>query len=168
MCFFPKKQKRFRKFLSFFSDLSLEDFCSDFSEKVQKNGDRVFEIEARQLAILSKSKDYPIAKKSHGVDFLLKHRHLWLRSKRQRAILSIRSEIVKNIHHFFSKRGFYSFGCSHPPAQTASEGNFLLVSLLIFFEEDQVFLSQSGQLHMEAGCCRLWKKFYCFWPYFSG
>ena len=122
-----------------------------------------FELEAYKLKILSASKNYPIAKKSHGVDFLLKHRHLWVRSKRQRAILCIRNEITKNIHKFFQKEGFIQVD---PPIlmPTACEGTSSLFPV-DFFEEDQVFLSQSGQLHMEAASAAL-NRVYCFGPTF--
>ena len=159
-CVFSEKQSDPKSF-NLFSEMSLECSVQVFGKiKKWKQG---FEMEARRLNILSKSKDYPIAKKSHGVDFLLKHRHLWLRSKRQRAILSIRSEVVKNIHRFFQKENFIHLDA--PILQpTASEGTSSLFPV-DFFQEDQVFLSQSGQLHMEAGAAAF-GKVYCFGPTF--
>ena len=159
-CVFSEKQSDLES-LKLFSALSLEASVQIFGKA--KKWKQSFEIEACRLNILSKSKDYPIAKKSHGVDFLLKHRHLWLRSKRQRAILSIRSEIIKNIHHFFQKEHFILLDA--PILQpTASEGTSSLFPV-DFFGEEQVFLSQSGQLHMEAGAAAF-GKVYCFGPTF--
>ena len=147
--------------LRLFSHLSLESSVQVWGQ-VKKWKD-TYEIEAHKLKIISSSKEYPIAKKSHGVDFLLNRRHLWLRSKKQRAILSIRSELVKNIHDFFQKEGFIHL--SAPILMpTASEGTSSLFSVK-FFEESQVFLSQSGQLHMEAGAAAF-GKVYCFGPTF--
>ena len=147
--------------LKLFPKLSLETTVKVWG-KVKKWKDNV-EIEAFKLQILSESKDYPIAKKAHGVDFLLNHRHLWIRSKKQRSILSIRSEIIKNIHHFFQKENFIQIDAPIL-MPTASEGTSSLFSV-DFFEEDQVFLSQSGQLHMEAGAAAF-GKVYCFGPTF--
>lgn len=147
--------------LHLFSQISLESSVQ-VKGKVKKWKEG-FEIQARTLKILSPSENYPIAKKAHGVDFLLNHRHLWLRSKRQRAILCIRDELIKNIHGFFHKEGFV-----HVTAPilmpTASEGSSSLFPVQ-FFEGDQVFLSQSGQLHMEAAAAAL-SKVYCFGPTF--
>ena len=147
--------------LKLFSEVSLESSVQVWGQ-VKKWKDS-FEIKTRKLHILSSSENYPIAKKSHGVDFLLKHRHLWLRSKRQRAILHIRNEIIKNIHSFFQKENFIQLDAPIL-MPTASEGTSSLFPVS-FFEEDQVFLSQSGQLHMEAGAAAF-GKVYCFGPAF--
>ena len=144
-----------------FSKLSLESLVQVRGKvKEWKQG---LEIEAYQLDILSSSENYPIAKKSHGVDFLLKHRHLWLRSKRQTAILLLRNELIRNIHKFFEKEDFVQV--SAPILQpTASEGTSSLFSV-DFFDEEKVFLSQSGQFYMEAAAAAL-SKVYCFGPTF--
>lgn len=144
-----------------FSQLSLESSVCVLG--TVKKWKQTFEILVQKLQILSESKDYPIAKKSHGVDFLLRHRHLWLRSKRQRAILCIRSEIIKNIHHFFQKENFVQLDAPIL-MPTASEGTSSLFPV-DFFGEEHIFLSQSGQLHMEAGAAAL-SKIYCFGPTF--
>lgn len=147
--------------LKLFSELSLESLvCLSGTVKKWKQG---FELSARRLEILSKSEDYPIAKKSHGVDFLLNHRHLWMRSKKQRAILYIRNEIIKNIHNFLQKEDFIQI--SAPVLQPiASEGTSSLFPVQ-FFEEGHVFLTQSGQLYLEAASAAL-SKVYCFGPTF--
>ena len=144
-----------------FSEVSLE--CLVQVRAKVKKWRQGFELETLSLKILSPSLNYPIARKSHGVDFLLSHRHLWLRSKRQRAILKIRSEVIKNIHDFLQKEDFIQV--SAPILMpTASEGTSSLFSV-DFFDENQVFLSQSGQLHMESACSTL-SKVYCFGPTF--
>lgn len=159
-CVFSVNQSE-AKSLELLSLLSLESAVQVWG-KVKK-WKQAFEIEARKLRILSPSEDYPIAEKSHGVGFLLNHRHLWLRSKKQRSILFIRNEIVKNIHAFFQKEDFIHL--SAPILMpTASEGTSSLFPVE-FFEESQVFLSQSGQLHMEAGAAAF-GKVYCFGPTF--
>ena len=122
-----------------------------------------FELEGLSLKILSPSHNYPISKKAHGVDFLLSQRHLWLRSKKQRAILKIRHEIIKQLHCFFTQEDFVQI--SAPVLMpTASEGTSSLFPV-DFFDEKQVFLSQSGQLHMEAAAASF-SKVYCFGPTF--
>ena len=144
-----------------FSKISLE--CLVQVRAKVKKWKQGFELETLGLKILSPSVDYPIAKKAHGVDFLLSHRHLWLRSRRQRAILKIRSSVMKSIYDFFQKEDFVQV--SAPILMpTASEGTSSLFSVN-FFDEDQVFLSQSGQLHMESACSAL-SKVYCFGPAF--
>jgi len=159
-CVFSEKVSE-EESLKLFSELSLESTVQVWGQVRQwKNG---FEIKARKLKVLSASKDYPIAKKSHGVDFLLKHRHLWLRSKRQRAIVHIRNEIIRNIHSFFQKESFIQLDAPIL-MPTASEGTSSLFPV-DFFGEDQIFLSQSGQLHMEAGAAAF-GKVYCFGPTF--
>ena len=144
-----------------FPQVSLESLVQ-VKAKVKK-WKQGFELEVEELKILSPSKDYPIAKKSHGVDFLLSHRHLWLRSKRQQALLKIRSELIKNLHDFFHKKDFIQV--SAPILMpTASEGTSSLFPVK-FFDEEDCFLSQSGQLHMEAASTAL-SKVYCFGPTF--
>ncbi|MCY4321714.1 MAG: asparagine--tRNA ligase [Bdellovibrionaceae bacterium] len=149
------------KSFELFSEISLE--CLVEVQAKVKKWKETFELEVSQLKILSSSSNYPIAKKAHGVDFLLDNRHLWLRSKRQRAILKVRSEVMRYIHDFFQRENFVQV--SAPILMpTASEGTSSLFSV-DFFEENQVFLSQSGQLHMEAASSAL-SKVYCFGPTF--
>ena len=153
--------QKITKGFELFNDVSLECLV-DVKGKVKKwkSG---FEIEVQELKIVSPSENYPIAKKSHGIDFLLNERHLWLRSKKQTAVLKIRSELMKKIHDFFHKKDFIQV--SAPilmPA--ASEGTSSLFSV-DFFDEGKVFLSQTGQLHMEAASAAL-SKVYCLGPVF--
>ena len=105
---------------------------------------------------------YPITPKEHGVDFLMEHRHLWLRSPRQAAILRVRAEIIKAARDFFDDRGFT---LTDPPILTpaACEGTTTLFPVDYF--EEEAFLTQSGQLYIEATAMAL-GKVYSFGPTF--
>lgn len=122
----------------------------------------VFEIGAETLEIIGKSENYPISPKDHGTDFLMENRHLWVRSKRQVAALRVRAEIVKAIRDFFDGRGFT---LTDAPIFTPSacEGTTNLFQTEYF--DEKMFLSQSGQLYMEATAAAL-GKVYCFGPTF--
>jgi len=121
-----------------------------------------FEISARELEILSGSVDYPISPKDHGTDFLMNNRHLWMRSKKQHAVLRVRAEIVAAIRDFFDGRGFT---LTDAPIFTpnACEGTSTLFQTQYF--DEKAFLSQSGQLYMEATAAAF-GKVYCFGPTF--
>lgn len=121
-----------------------------------------FEISARELSILSQSLEYPISPKEHGTDFLMNNRHLWMRSKRQHAILRVRAEIIAAIRDFFDGRGFT---LTDAPIFTpnACEGTSTLFETQYF--DEKAFLSQSGQLYMEATAAAF-GKVYCFGPTF--
>jgi len=122
----------------------------------------VFEIGAEHLEIIGKSPDYPISPKDHGTDFLMENRHLWIRSRRQHAILRVRAEIVGAIRDFFDGRGFT---LTDAPIFTPSacEGTTNLFETKYF--DEKMYLSQSGQLYMEATAAAL-GKVYCFGPTF--
>ena len=121
-----------------------------------------YELSAKSFEVLSESNDYPITPKEHGVDFLMNHRHLWLRSKKQHAVIRVRSEVVSAIRSFFDDRGFT---LTDAPIFTpnACEGTSTLFSTEYF--DDKAFLSQSGQLYMEATAAAF-GKVYCFGPTF--
>lgn len=106
--------------------------------------------------------EYPISKKSHGPDFLLSHRHLWLRSKRQWAIMRIRDQIVWSIREFMRDQGFVLVDAPIL-TKTACEGTTDLFAVDYFGET--AYLSQSGQLYTEAAEYALGKT-YCFGPTF--
>ena len=127
-----------------------------------KSGKMVFEIQVQELNLIGVTKEYPISKKDHGVDFLIRHRHLWLRSQKPWAILKIRQEITKSIHLFFNQQDFAQI---EAPILTPSpcEGSSSLFSVP-FFDSD-MYLSQSGQLYMEAAAAAF-GKVYCFNPVF--
>ena len=125
--------------------------------------DGEFEIGVTEIAVLGEpAGEYPITPKDHGIDFLMDHRHLWLRSKRQNAILRIRAEIIAAVRHYFDNRGFTLIDA---PIFTpnACEGTSTL------FETDYhgrpAYLTQSGQLYMEAGAAAFGRA-YCFGPTF--
>jgi asparaginyl-tRNA synthetase len=108
------------------------------------------------------SDPYPITPKEHGTDFLMEHRHLWVRSQRQASILRVRAEIIKAARDFFDERGFT---LTDPPIITpaACEGTSTLFPVDYF--EEQAFLTQSGQLYAEALAMSL-GKVYSFGPTF--
>jgi asparaginyl-tRNA synthetase len=111
---------------------------------------------------VSESDPYPITPKEHGVEFLMEHRHLWVRSQRQASILRVRAEIIKAVRDFFDERGFT---LTDPPilTPTACEGTSTLFPVDYF--EEQAYLTQSGQLYIEATAMAL-GKVYSFGPTF--
>jgi asparaginyl-tRNA synthetase len=108
------------------------------------------------------AQDYPISPKEHGPDFLLDHRHLWLRSSKQHALLRIRSEISQGIRDFFQAREFVLID-SPILTPAACEGTSTLFETDYFGQK--AFLSQSGQLYLEPACMAF-GKVYCFGPTF--
>ena len=112
---------------------------------------------------VSEEHPYPITPKDHGTDFLMDHRHLWLRSKRQHAAIRVRHEIVKGIRDFFDSNGFTLVDTPiFTPA--ACEGTTTLFEV-DYFEDEKVYLTQSGQLYNEANAMAF-GKVYCFGPTF--
>ncbi len=121
-----------------------------------------YELSVKSLQVVHLAQDYPITPKEHGVAFLMDHRHLWLRSSRQHAILRVRSEVVKACRNYLDERGFTLLDA--PILTPAScEGTTTLFAVDYF--GDQVYLTQSGQLYMEAGAMAF-GKVYCFGPTF--
>ncbi|WP_053958786.1 asparagine--tRNA ligase [Sulfobacillus thermosulfidooxidans] len=120
------------------------------------------ELEVESLRVISLSENYPIAPKEHGVDFLMDHRHLWIRSPRQAAILRIRAAIIHATRQFLDDNGFI---VADPPVITpaAAEGSTTLFPIDYF--DDRAYLSQSGQLYMEALAMAL-GRVYSFGPTF--
>jgi asparaginyl-tRNA synthetase len=124
-----------------------------------------FELDVSTVQVLQKvseSDPYPITPKEHGVDFLMEHRHLWIRSPRQASILRLRAEIIKAARDFFDDRGFT---LTDPPILTpaACEGTTTLFPVDYF--DEQAYLTQSGQLYIEATAMAL-GKVYSFGPTF--
>jgi len=106
---------------------------------------------------------YPITPKEHGVDFLMDHRHLWLRSRRQHAAIRVRHEVIKGIRDYFDSHGFILVDTPiFTPA--ACEGTSTLFEVN-YFEDEKVYLTQSGQLYNEANAMAF-GKVYCFGPTF--
>jgi asparaginyl-tRNA synthetase len=124
-----------------------------------------FELDVSGVQVLqrvSESDPYPISPKEHGVEFLMEHRHLWVRSQRQASILRVRAEIIKAARDFFDEHGFT---LTDPPILTpaACEGTSTLFPVNYF--EEEAFLTQSGQLYIEATAMAL-GKVYSFGPTF--
>ncbi len=122
-----------------------------------------YELDVTDLKLISLSHDYPITPKEHGIEFLMDNRHLWVRSKKQVAILKIRHRIVKAIRDFFDLHGFTLFD---PPIITpnACEGTSTLFEM-DYFDLGKAYLTQSGQLYAESGAMAL-GKVYSFGPTF--
>jgi asparaginyl-tRNA synthetase len=120
------------------------------------------EVAVTDLRILQSVEDYPIARKAHGTDFLMDHRHLWLRSLRQTAILRIRHTLTRAARGFFDERGFTLIDTPILSAG-AAEGAGTLFPVDYFGET--VFLAQTGQLYLESAAMAL-GKVYCFGPTF--
>ncbi len=120
------------------------------------------EIDIDDIILIGDAIDYPITPKEHGPAFLLDNRHLWLRSKKQNAIMNIRSEIIFLARKFFQQREFL---CIDAPVFTpaACEGTTTLFETKYF--DDTVYLTQSGQLYMEAAALA-YSKVYCLGPAF--
>jgi asparaginyl-tRNA synthetase len=121
-----------------------------------------FELGVTALELVSHAEDYPITPKEHGIAFLLDHRHLWLRSARQHALLRIRSEVERACRDYFHARGFLLFD-SPILTPAACEGTTTLFETPYF--DEKAYLTQSGQLYLEAGAMAF-GKVYCFGPTF--
>ncbi len=121
-----------------------------------------YELAVRELRILQEAHEYPITPKEHGPAFLLDHRHLWLRSSRQHAIMRVRASVVRACRDYFDGRGFTLIDAPiFTPA--ACEGTTTLFAVDYF--GTPAYLTQSGQLYMEAGAMAF-GKVYCFGPTF--
>jgi asparaginyl-tRNA synthetase len=124
-----------------------------------------YELDVANVQVVQRvpeSDPYPITPKEHGTDFLMEHRHLWVRSQRQAAILRVRAEIIKAARDFLDDRGFT---LTDPPIITpaACEGTTTLFPVDYF--DDKAYLTQSGQLYIEATAMAL-GKVYSFGPTF--
>lgn len=138
---------------------------SSFSVRglVQQNPrNQKYEVVARQLTVIHVADPFPITPKEHGVEFLMDHRHLWFRSRRQWAILRIRHRLSKSIRDFFDQRGYTNID-SPVLTPTAAEGTSTLFKVDYFGEP--AFLTQSGQLYLEPAIAAF-GKVYCFGPTF--
>jgi len=121
-----------------------------------------YELQIEAIEIVAEAEEYPITPKEHGTAFLLDRRHLWLRSRRQHAIMRIRACVVRACRSYFDERNFTLIDAPiFTPA--ACEGTTTLFPVDYF--GDQVFLTQSGQLYMEAGAMAF-GKVYCLGPTF--
>ncbi len=122
-----------------------------------------FELSIREINVINHvTEEFPISPKEHGADFLMSNRHLWLRSKRQNAIMRIRHQVVKSIRDFFDSNDFTLID-SPIFTGNAVEGTTTLFEVDYF--ERSAYLTQSGQLYQEAGATAFGKT-YCFGPTF--
>jgi asparaginyl-tRNA synthetase len=130
--------------------------------KEDKRSPSGVEVQATGFSILSLTEEFPITPKEHGTAFLMEHRHLWLRSSRQRAALRVRSEVEQGIRDFFYERDFTLID-SPILTPAACEGTSTLFETDYF--GDKAYLSQSGQLYLEPAAAAF-GKVYCFGPTF--
>ena len=156
------------------SDLPSESFASidhlaqessvvvEGTVKADKRAPGGYELQLRDITLVHQSVDYPITPKEHGVDFLLSNRHLWLRSQRQQALMRVRAVILKSIRDFLDGQGFLEIDA---PILTPNsvEGTTSLFEIDYF--GDTAYLSQSGQLYVEAAALAF-GRVYCFGPVF--
>ncbi len=122
-----------------------------------------FELDVVSAEVISEAHDYPITPKEHGTEFLMDHRHLWLRSRRQHAILKVRHTVVKAVRDFLDSDGFT---LADAPIFTPAAGVGTTTLFEVdYFEDAKAYLTQSGQLYNEATAAALGKA-YCFGPTF--
>ncbi|HEY5219400.1 MAG TPA: amino acid--tRNA ligase-related protein, partial [Gemmatimonadaceae bacterium] len=147
-----------------FAELTLETSVAITGEvRAEPRAPGGFELGVTDLAVIGTSPtDYPIQPKEHGIDFLLDHRHLWLRSPRQRAIALVRHELEQAIHDFYYARGFLRVDT---PILTAAIGERSGLFSTEYFEEGTAYLAQTGQLYGEAAAAA-YGKIYTFGPTF--
>ncbi len=153
-------EETFNKAKSLTLESSLE--ITGIPKKHPKKQD-VFELAVTDIKIIQIAAEYPISKKEHGTDFLLTHRHLWLRSSKQWALMRIRHTVYYAICDFLNNNGFYRFD-SPILTPNACEGTTTLFEVP-YFDEGTAYLSQSGQLYLENGIMSL-GRVYDFGPVF--
>ncbi|MEI6563768.1 MAG: asparagine--tRNA ligase [bacterium] len=120
------------------------------------------ELAVSAIEVLQISKEYPISRKAHGIDFLMDHRHLWLRSPRPAAILRVRHTVIRAIRDFFDSNGFTLVDM---PILVPGAGEDRQSLFPVDYFGEKLFLSQTGQLYLESACMSL-GKVYCFGPTF--
>ncbi len=137
-----------------FATLTLETSVSVTGDvRAEPRAPGGFELGVTDLMVIGASPlDYPIQPKEHGVDFLLDHRHLWLRSPRQVALMRLRHEIINAIHEFYNGRGFVHVDT---PILTAAIGERSGLFSTEYFDEGTAYLAQTGQLYGEAAAAAL-------------
>jgi len=121
-----------------------------------------FEMGLQEVTLLGPSPEYPIQPKEHGVEFLLDHRHLWLRSSQQRAGLQVRAEVEQAIHDFLYSRDFVRVDT---PILTGAIGEHAGTLFATDYFGENAYLAQTGQLYAEAAC-PAFRNVYCFGPTF--
>jgi len=125
-----------------------------------------YEMDVENVEVVQRvpeSDPYPITPKEHGIEFLMDHRHLWLRSQRQHAIARVRHEVVRSVRDYFDSHGFTLVDTPiFTPAACEGTTNLFEVN---YFEDQKAYLTQSGQLYNEANAMAF-GKVYCFGPTF--
>jgi asparaginyl-tRNA synthetase len=142
------------------SQESLVSMTGEVKEDARAPGG--YELGVTRLELLAPAAEYPIQPKEHGVDFLLDHRHLWLRSSLQRAGLRVRAEVEQSIHDFFYERDFVRIDT---PILTGAIGEHAGTLFETDYFGEPAFLAQTGQLYVEAAC-PAFRRVYCFGPTF--
>ncbi len=122
-----------------------------------------YELDVQSIEAVQLTQDYPITPKEHGIEFLMEHRHLWVRSARQHALLRIRAEVIATAQEWLNAQGFVRFDTPLLTA-TAAEGTTNLFAT-DYFDLGKAYLAQTGQLYVEAGMMSF-GKVYCFGPTF--
>ncbi len=120
------------------------------------------ELVVADLRVLAASESYPIQPKEHGVDFLMDHRHLWLRSSAQRAVLRVRAEVMQAAQDFFYREGFTRI---ETPILTGAIGESAGTLFSTDYFGETAYLAQTGQLYLEAAC-PAFRKVFCLGPTF--
>ena len=121
-----------------------------------------YELAVNRLEVLSAAEAYPIQPKEHGIEFLMDHRHLWLRSSIQRAVLGVRAEVMQAIQDFFYREDFTRIDT---PILTGAIGESAGTLFSTDYFGDTAYLAQTGQLYLEAAC-PAFRKVYCLGPTF--
>ncbi|NJO05947.1 MAG: asparagine--tRNA ligase [Chloroflexaceae bacterium] len=122
-----------------------------------------YELDVQEIEVVHLTHDYPIAPKEHGIEFLMEHRHLWVRSSRQHALLRIRAEVMAAAQEWLNSQGFVRFDTPILTG-TAAEGTSDLFATP-YFDLGNAYLAQTGQLYVEAGMMAF-GKVYTFGPTF--
>lgn len=115
-----------------------------------------YEMQVSQIELIHEAIDYPITPKEHGPEFLMDHRHLWLRSKRQHAIMQIRNQLIQATYQFFNENDFVKID---PPILTGSSAEGTTDLFHTEYFDQEAYLSQSGQLYLEAAAMAFGKVF---------
>ncbi|NNF03569.1 MAG: asparagine--tRNA ligase [Rhodothermales bacterium] len=146
------------------ADAATQESALEVRGTVRKDDRQVggYELQAEHVKLVHLAEEYPITPKEHGIDFLMNHRHLWLRSRKQWAIMRIRNRVIMSIHEFYQERGFVQMDAPILTG-TAVEGTSTLFEMGYFGRS--AYLTQSGQLHGEAMAMAM-GRIYTFGPTF--
>lgn len=115
-----------------------------------------YEMQVSKIELIHEARNYPITPKEHGPEFLMDHRHLWLRSKRQYAIMKIRDQLIQATYQFFNENDFVKID---PPILTGSSAEGTTDLFHTEYFDQEAYLSQSGQLYLEAAAMAFGKVF---------